>query len=147
MIHHYNHKAFIILVLFKVPCYHFLFSRYLDLTECHFLSDIFIPFPDLSNLYSRDHVYQSVHTTNLFRQLLPKGEDLSFRERISSCFRRIIPFLKTKFKLLLCMLLVFCALRNISFNDDNHILKFFTEGFQNLLSSFFFQFRKSIIKY
>ena len=35
------------------------------------------------------------------------------------------------------MSLVFCASRNVSFNDDNHILKFFTEGFENLSSSFF----------
>ena len=34
------------------------------------------------------------------------------------------------------MSLVFCASRNVSFNDDNHILKFFTEGFENLPSSF-----------
>ena len=32
--------------------YHFLFSRYLALTESHFLSDILVTFPDLSNLYS-----------------------------------------------------------------------------------------------
>ena len=67
-----------------------------------------------------------------------RGRSFLSGKNLSSCFRRIIPFLKTKFKLLLCMLLVFCALRNISFNDDNHILKFFTKGFQNLLSSFFF---------
>ena len=36
------------------------------------------------------------------------------------------------------MSLVFGASRNVSFNDDNHILKFFTEGFENLPSSFFF---------
>ena len=36
----------------------------------------------------------------------------------------------------MCMLLVFCASRNVSFNYDNHFLKFFT-GFENLLSSFF----------
>ena len=35
------------------------------------------------------------------------------------------------------MSLVFCASRNVSCNDDNHILKFFTEGFENLPSSFF----------
>ena len=34
------------------PFYHFLFSRYLDLAERHFLSDILVPFPDSSNLYS-----------------------------------------------------------------------------------------------
>ena len=36
------------------------------------------------------------------------------------------------------MSLVFCALRNVSFNDDNQILKFFNEDFENLLSRFFF---------
>ena len=36
------------------------------------------------------------------------------------------------------MSLVFSASRNVSLNDDNHILKFFTEGFENLPSSFFF---------
>ena len=35
------------------------------------------------------------------------------------------------------MSLVFDPLRNVSFNDDNHILKFFTEGFENLPSNFF----------
>ena len=41
------------------------------------------------------------------------------------------------------MSLVFCALRNISFNDSNHILKFFTKGFENLPSSFFFLIPKT----
>ena len=36
------------------------------------------------------------------------------------------------------MSLVFYASKNISFNDDNHILKFFTEGFENLPPSFIF---------
>ena len=36
------------------------------------------------------------------------------------------------------MSLVFGSSRNVSFNDDNHILKFFTEGLENLPSSFFF---------
>ena len=53
MIHHCNRYAFIILVLFTVPFYHFLFSRYLGLTKRHFSSDIFVPFPDSSDLYSR----------------------------------------------------------------------------------------------
>ena len=56
MIHHCNRQAFIILVLFTVPFYHFLFSRYLDLTKRHFSSDILVPFPDSSNLYSRAYV-------------------------------------------------------------------------------------------
>ena len=54
MIHHYNRWALIILLLFTVPFYHFLFSRYLDLTECHFSSATLVPFPDSSDLYSRD---------------------------------------------------------------------------------------------
>ena len=33
--------------------YHFLLSRYLGLTKRHFSSDILVPFPDLSDLYSR----------------------------------------------------------------------------------------------
>ena len=79
------------------------------------------------------HVDHKARTTNLFQQLFPKREDLSFRERIH------LPVSEdTKFKLLLCMSLVFGASRNVSFNDDNHILKFFTEGFENLLSRFFF---------
>ena len=35
------------------------------------------------------------------------------------------------------MSLVFGASRNVSFSNDHHILKFFTEGFENLLSSSF----------
>ena len=35
------------------------------------------------------------------------------------------------------MSLVFGTSKNVSFND-NHILKFFTKGFENLLSSFLF---------
>ena len=45
---HYS-GAFLII---PVPIYHFLFSRYLDLTKCHFSGDILVPFPDLSNLHS-----------------------------------------------------------------------------------------------
>ena len=33
---------------------------------------------------------------------------------------------------------MFGAWRNASFNDDNHIFKFFIEGFENLPSSFLF---------
>ena len=36
----------IILVLFTVPFYNLLFSRYLDLTKHHFSSDILVPFSD-----------------------------------------------------------------------------------------------------
>ena len=53
MIHHYNHEALVVLVLFTVSFYHFLFSRYLELAERHFSSDILVPFPDSGVLYSR----------------------------------------------------------------------------------------------
>ena len=67
MIHHYNCLAFIILMLFKVPFYHFLFSRYLHFTKCHFWSDILFPFPDSSNLYS--HVqYAKIEKAFLLRE-------------------------------------------------------------------------------
>ena len=52
MIHHYNHETLVVLVLFTVPFYHFSFSRYLELAECHFSSDILVPFPDSGVLYS-----------------------------------------------------------------------------------------------
>ena len=108
---------FFILVLFTACFYHFLFWKYLNSSMRRF----------------------SIWTAVSFQQLFPKGEDLPSRERMSSHFGKIIPLPSedTKFKLLLCMLLVFCASRNTSFNDNNHILKFFTEGFENLLSSFF----------
>ena len=54
MIHHYNHETLVVLVLFTVPFYHFLFSRYLELAERDFSSDILVSFPDLGVLYSRD---------------------------------------------------------------------------------------------
>ena len=42
---------------------------------------------------------------------------------------------KSKLKFSLCiMLLVFSASKNVSFNDNSHILKFSTEGFENLQS-------------
>ena len=83
----------------------------------------------------------TIHTTNLFQQLLPKGEDLPFWERIhflvlEESFSALSEY--TKLGLLLCMLLVFRTLRNVSFSNNNHILKFSTEGFENLPTSFFF---------
>ena len=57
----------------------------------------------------------------------------------------IFPFRKNhslsedkKIKLSLCMSLVVGAPRNVSLSDDKYIWKFFTEGFENLPSSFFF---------
>ena len=40
-----------IYIYIYIPFYHFLFSRYLDLTGRHFSSDILVPFPNLSNFY------------------------------------------------------------------------------------------------
>ena len=37
---------------YSIYRYQFLFSRYFDLTEHHFLLDILVPFSDLSDLYS-----------------------------------------------------------------------------------------------
>ena len=40
-------------MLFTVSFYHFLFSRYLGLAKRRFSSDVLVPFPDSSDLYSR----------------------------------------------------------------------------------------------
>ena len=81
------------------------------------------------------------HTTDLFRQLLPKGKYFPFgKESVFPFWKKHPHSEDTKFKLSLCMSLLFCALRNVSFNDANHILKFFNEGFENLPSRFFFNF-------
>ena len=72
-----------------------------------------------------------VRTTNPFRQLLPKGKIFPFAKESTFPFRKNYPLSEdAKFKLLLGMSLVFCASRNIPFNDDNQILKFFSEGFK-----------------
>ena len=55
MIHDKKHETFIILVLFTVPFYHFLFTRYVDLTELTFCLGALIPFPDSGVLYSRGY--------------------------------------------------------------------------------------------
>ena len=55
---------------FYSTLYHFLFSRYLNLTQHHFSSDILVPFPDLSNLYSRgkcSHPKHPVRTSEIQR--------------------------------------------------------------------------------
>ena len=54
--HHYSHHTLVVLVLFTVPFYHFSFSRYLELAEHHFSSDILVPFPDSEVLYSRGYL-------------------------------------------------------------------------------------------
>ena len=56
IIHHYNHNTLVVLELFTVSFYQFLFSRYLELAERHFSSDILVPFPNSGVLYSRDHM-------------------------------------------------------------------------------------------
>ena len=70
----------------------------------------------LSNYYSLLHTLHLKFPFYPFFQVFP--------------FRKNHPFSEgKKFRLSLCMSLVLCASRNVSFNDDNHILKFFTEGF------------------
>ena len=80
----------------------------------------------------------TVRTTNPFRQLLPKEEDLLIWKEYFFPFQKNYPLLEdTKFKLSLYMSLVLCALGNASFNQNNHISKLFTKGFENVLSVFF----------
>ena len=93
-------------------------------------------------------VISKVKVANLAKQSVPqtrfgsyfqKGKIFLFKKESTFLFRENHPLLEDKkFKLLLlCILLVLCASRNISFNDGNHISKFITEGFENLPSSFF----------
>ena len=84
MIHHYNHQAFTILVLFTVPFYHFLFSRYLFLTGRHFSSDILVPFPNSSNLYSRVKAVTicDMHKSNMFLQVPGHVGKINFRSKL-----------------------------------------------------------------
>ena len=63
--HHYNHKTLVVLELVTVSFYHFLFLRYLELAERHFLSDILVPFPDSGVLYSR--VSLTDYATNMIK--------------------------------------------------------------------------------
>ena len=88
-------------------------------------------------------MYAALHCQSIsqtcFSSYFQKGKIFPFRRESIFPFWKNHPLLEdTKFKLLLCILLVFRASKNISFNDDNHILKFFIKGFENLLSSFFF---------
>ena len=64
-----------------------------------------------------------------------RGGSSRSRKNPSSCLGRIMSFRKTQN---LCMSLVFGASRNFSLSDDKYILTFFTDGFENLSSSSFF---------
>ena len=60
-----------------------------------------------------------------FGSYFEKGKIFPFGKESIFPFRKNHPLLEdTKFRLSLCMSLVFCASRNVSFNDDNYILKF-----------------------
>ena len=73
-----------------------------------------------------------------FSSYFQKGKVFPFGKESIFPFRKNRPTSEdTKFKLSPCMSLVFGASKNVSFSNDNHILKFFTEGFENLPSSFF----------
>ena len=92
---------------------------------------------------------QSVPET-CFGSYFQKGKIFSFGKESFSPFRKNHPLLDdTKFRLLLCILLVLRASRNISFSDSNHILKFITKGFESLPSSFSLipKIFNSVIKY
>ena len=72
-----------------------------------------------------------------FGSYFQKGKIFPFGKESIFPFRKNHPLLEDiKFRLSLCMSLVFCASRNVSFNDDNYILKFSTKGFRNLPPSF-----------
>ena len=92
----------------------------------------------LSNLFCTRHSVSGItsHVTQSYHK--PVSAVTSKKRRASLMFRKDHPLSEdTKFKLMLCMLLVFCASRNIY---GNYILKFFSNGFKNLPSSFFFNF-------
>ena len=76
MIHRCNRQAYI-------SFYHFLFSGYLGLTKRHFSSDILVPFPDSSDLYSRvrDFITEELWKTFQFvtqklGKFIPKKQQL-----------------------------------------------------------------------
>ena len=72
----------------------------------------------------------TVHITNLFGNCLQKGKIFPFGKELIFPFQKNHPLSEDKkFKMSLCMSLVFGASRNVSFSNDNHILKFFTESF------------------
>ena len=92
----------------------------------------------LDRLLDLGNVYQSVPQTRL-GSYFQNRKIFPFRKESILPFRKNHPLSKgKKIELSLCMSLVFCALRNVSFNNNNHILKFVTESFENLPSSFFF---------
>ena len=81
---------------------------------------------------------QSVPQTR-FESYFLNGKIFLFGKESIYPFRKNHPLSEdTKLKSLLYMSLVLGALRNVSFNDDNHILKVFTEGSENFWSSLFF---------
>ena len=93
------------------------------------LIDSFITYLVWLTIYSLYHKPISAVTSKRGRSSLSGKNPFS-------CFGRII--LKTQNLNCRCaMLLVFGASRSISFNDDNHILKFFTEVLKIYCQVFF----------
>ena len=77
-------------------------------------------------------------TQTRFGSYFQKGMIFPFRKKSIFLLQENNPLLEdTKFNLLLCMSLVFTASRNVSFSDNNHILKVASKGFENLPSSIF----------
>ena len=78
-----------------------------------------------------------------FGSYFQKGKIFRFGKESIFPFRENHPLSEdTKIKLSLCMLLVFGASKNVSFNNNNHVSKLFAKGFENLSSSFFFSVPK-----
>ena len=81
-----------------------------------------------------------------FGSYFQKGKIFRFGKESIFPFRENHPLSEdTKIKLSLCMLLVFGASKNVSFNNNNHVSKLFAKGFENLSSSFFFFGSKNLL--
>ena len=113
-----NHQAFVILVLFTEPFYHFLFSRYLDLTKHHFLSDISVPFPDQSDLYShgtlqRIYFLSISHLATFFLQSLKVGSSVLISTIITQSH-----LLQTRY--LNCLTEMIGKIQSLAVRSDQH---------------------------
>ena len=95
------------------------------------------PFKKVFVSATSDYIEQSVPQI-CFGSYFEKGKIFPFGKESIFPFPKNHPLSEEpKFKLSLCMSLVFGASRNVSFSKNNHILQFFTEGFK-IYSWFFF---------
>ena len=128
----------IVLLLFTIPFYHFQFSRYLDLTEHHFSSDILVPFLDLSDLYSHEAFFR------LFLNSVQLGflnKDLSFfiefllLQSIKKCIYTYIQFLFFRIKNWYIMI------TQTILTDNIDLLEYDVEHVRIVFLSFSFKFK------